>query len=67
MCTTLSVATPLSDSLDFDVFLSNCPVLIEGRELLTDLVLFDVMDFDLILEWIGCLSTLLQLIVGEKR
>ena len=45
MCTTLSVATPLSDSLDSDVFLSNFPVLIEGRELLADLVLLDVMDF----------------------
>ena len=49
MYTTLSVATPLSDCLDSDVFLPNCPVLIEGRELLADLVLLDVMDFDVIL------------------
>ena len=51
----LFVVTPLSDSLDSDVFLSNCPVLIEGRELLADLVLLDVMDFDVILgmDWLS--------------
>ena len=45
MAIPLSVATPLSDFLDSDVFLPNCPVLIKGRELLADLVLLDVMDF----------------------
>ena len=51
----LSVATPLSDSLDSDVFLLSCPVLIEDRELLADLVLLDVMNFNVILEmdWIS--------------
>ena len=52
----LSVATPLSESLDSDVFfLPNCPILIEGRELLADLVLLDVMDFDVILgmDWLS--------------
>ena len=54
MAIRLSVATPLSDSLDSDVFLSNCPVLIEGRELLAGLVLLDVMYFDVILgmDWL---------------
>ena len=46
----LSVATPLSDELETDVFLSSCPVLIEGRELPADLVLLDVIGFDVILE-----------------
>ena len=45
----LSVATSLSNSLDSDVFLSSCPVLIEGKELLADLVLLDVMNFNVIL------------------
>ena len=49
MAISLSVATPLSDSLDTDVILPSCPMLIEGRELLADLVLLDVMDFDVIL------------------
>ena len=55
MAIPLSVATPLSDSLDSDIFLPNCPVLIEGRELLADLVLLDVMDFDVILgiDWLS--------------
>ena len=55
MAIPLSVVTPLSDSLDSDVFLSNCPVLFEGRELLADLVLLEVMDFDVILgmDWLS--------------
>ena len=38
-----------------DVFLPSCPVLIEDRELLADLVLLDVMDFDVILgmDWLS--------------
>ena len=55
MAIPLSVATPLSDSLNSDVFLPNCLVLIKGRELLADLVLLDVMDFDVILgmDWLS--------------
>ena len=32
----LSVATPLSDELETDVFFPSCPVLVEGRELLAN-------------------------------
>ena len=32
MMTSLSVATPLSDSLDTDVVFLRCPVLVEGGE-----------------------------------
>ena len=42
-CTTLSVTTTLRDSLDSDVFIPNCPVLIKDREILTDLVLLDFL------------------------
>ena len=49
MCTTLSVATPLSDSLDSDVFLLNCHVLNEGRDLPVDLIPMDVLNFGIIL------------------
>ena len=54
MAIPLVVATPLSDSLDTDVVLLGCPVLIKGRELLVDLVLLDMMDFDMILgnDWL---------------
>ena len=45
----LSVATPLSDELEIDIFFPSCPVLVKGRELLADLVLLDVIDFDVIL------------------
>ena len=51
----LSVVRPLNDSLDTDVVLPGCHVLIEGRKLLADLVLLDVMDFDVILgmDWLS--------------
>ena len=45
----LSVMTPLSDELETDIFFPSCPVLVEGRELLADLVLLDVLEFDVIL------------------
>ena len=55
MANPLSVATPLSESLDSDIYFPNCPVLIVNRELLVDLVLLDVMDFDVILgmDWLS--------------
>ena len=51
----LSVVTPLSDELETDVFFPSCPVLIEGRELPADLVLLDVIGFDVILgmDWLA--------------
>ena len=45
----LSVATPLNDELETDIVFSSYPVLVEGRELLGDLILLDVIDFDVIL------------------
>ena len=38
-----------------NVFFPSCPVLIEGRELPTDLVLLDVIGFDVILgmDWLA--------------
>ena len=49
MLFSLSVATPLSDKLETDVFFPTCPVLAEDRELLTDFVLLDVINYDEIL------------------
>lgn len=51
----LSVSTPLSDELETDIFFPSCPVLVEGRELLVDLVLLDVIEFDVILgmDWLS--------------
>ena len=46
----LSVVTPLSDELETNIFFPSYSVLVEGRELLADLVLLDVIDFDVILE-----------------
>ena len=51
----LFVMTLLSDELETDIFFPSCPVLVEGRELLADLVLLDVLDFDVILgmDWLA--------------
>ena len=46
----LSITTPLSDELETDVFFPSYPVLVEGRELLANLILLDVLEFDVILE-----------------
>ena len=51
----LSVATPLSEELETNVFFPSCPVLVKGRELPADLVLLDVIGFDVILgmDWLA--------------
>ena len=55
MLYSLSVATPLSEGLVTNVFFPSCPVLVEGRELPPDLVLLDVIGFDVILgmDWLA--------------
>ena len=55
MITPLSVATPLSDPLDTDIIFLRCPVLVEDREFPVDLVLLNVIDFDVILgmDWLS--------------
>ena len=55
MLYSLSVVTPLSEELEMNVFFPYCPVLVEGRELPADLVLLDVIGFDVILgmDWLA--------------
>ena len=55
MTTPLSVTMPLSNLLDTNIIFLRCPMLVEGRELPVDLVLLDVIDFDVILR-MDCLS-----------
>ena len=51
----LSVVTLLSDELETDIVFSSYRVLVEGRELLANLVLLDIIDFDVILrmDWLA--------------
>ncbi|XP_048227243.1 uncharacterized protein LOC125369273 [Ricinus communis] len=44
------VITLLSDALEIDVVFPSCPVSVEGQDLIANLILLDVMDFDIILE-----------------
>ena len=45
----LLVSTPVGDTLMINHVLKSCIICIEGRDLLTDLVLLDMHDFDVIL------------------
>ena len=62
----LSVATPLGDELETDIFFPSCPVLVECRELLADFVLLDVIDFNVILGMDGLAQHYASLDCREK-
>ena len=53
--TPLSVTTPLSDALEAYIYFPSCPISVVGRDLLADLILLDVMDFEVILgmDWLA--------------
>ena len=50
----LSMVTPLSDELETYIFFPSYLALVEGKELLADLVLLDVINYDEILgiDWL---------------
>ena len=52
----LSVSTPIGDTLMTNIGLKSCIICIEGIELLADLVLLDMYDFDVILG-MDCLAS----------
>ncbi|XP_050211655.1 uncharacterized protein LOC126661824 [Mercurialis annua] len=45
----LSVATPVGESIEVSEVYPSCPVSIQGRELISDLILLEVLAFDVIL------------------
>ena len=45
----LSVATPMGDSLVCNSMLKSCVIQIEDREMLSNLILMDMYDYDVIL------------------
>ncbi|XP_065854728.1 uncharacterized protein [Euphorbia lathyris] len=51
----LSVATPIGDVLDINLAFKNCLVKVGERELLADLVLLEMLDFDVLLgmDWLA--------------
>ena len=51
----LSVSTPIGDTLMTNLVLKSCIICIEGRELLADLVLLGMHDFDVIfgMDWLA--------------
>ena len=55
MLVLLSIVTPFSNALETNIVFPTCPMLVEDRELLADLVLLDVINFDVILgmDWLA--------------
>ena len=55
----LSVSTPVGDTSMTNLVLKSCIICIDGRELLADLVLLDMHDFDVILgmDWLASYHT----------
>ncbi|XP_050233338.1 uncharacterized protein LOC126681825 [Mercurialis annua] len=51
----LSVATTMGESMDTDIVYPSCPMNVQGRELFADLVLLEVLAFDVILgmDWLA--------------
>ena len=51
----LSVATPMGDSLVCNSMLKSCVIQIKDREMLADLILMDMYDYDVILgmDWLA--------------
>ena len=62
MLVPLSVATPVSDEFETSIVFPSCLVLVEDKELLVNLVLLDVIDFDVILkiDWLALHYTILD-------
>lgn len=46
---TLTINTPIGDSLDTDVVFKSCVVVLEGKEFVADLILLNMNNFDVIL------------------
>ena len=53
----IHVTSPLGHSININSIYRNCPIVIQAREFLADLITLPFQEFDLILVWIGCLNT----------
>ena len=63
----LSVVTLLIDEFETDVVFPSCSVLVEGRELLADLALLDVIDFNVIPRMDCWCNIMLLWVVGRRK
>ena len=55
-----SVTTPVDDSIVARRVFRGCPISFPNRVTWVDLVEFDIVDFDVFCEWIGCMLVLLS-------
>ena len=58
-------SVPVDDSVVARRIFRSCPISFPNRVTLVELVELDMVDFDVILEWAGCMLVLHPLIVGR--
>ena len=59
------VSTPVGESVVETRVYRNCPIMLPNRVFYIDVVELDMLDFDIIFVWIGCMQVLPPLIVGQ--
>ena len=59
------VSTPMGESFIAKRVYRNCPIMLPNRVFYIDVVELDMLDFDIIFVWIGCMQVLPPLIVGQ--
>jgi hypothetical protein len=60
------VETPIGNTIMCKHVVEGCPIVIEGRTLSVNLVVFKMLGFDVILGWVGYRNTMRTLIVKER-
>ena len=63
----MHVTSPLGHNISVNSVYRNCPIVIQARDFLVDLIPLPFREFDLIMGIVGCLSTKLSLIVVKRQ
>lgn len=62
----LAESTPMGDIVVVDKVYNSCVIVIEDQELLLDLIVLDIQEFDFILGWTGYRCVIPNLIVSKR-
>lgn len=62
----LAESTPMGDIVVVDKVYNSCVIVIEDQELLLDLIVLDIQEFDVILGWTGYRRVIPNLIVSKR-
>lgn len=62
----LAESTPMGDIVVVDKVYNSCVIVIEDQELLLDMIVLDIQEFDVILGWTGYPCVIPNLIVSKR-